>query len=66
MILSGLQVAAVSLVPSSGIDRRRRNGAVGAGPRRHSHGHVIKCAGRPAMPPRQGVKSRTAGIAAIL
>jgi hypothetical protein len=68
MILSGLQVAAASLVPSSG------SAPVGAqrGLRRlraANHTDVIRVdEGAPDAreSPNKGVKSRTAGIAAIL
>jgi hypothetical protein len=68
MILSGLQVAAASLVPSSG------SAPVGAqrGLRRlrvANHTDVIRvdeARRTTANPPTKGVKSRTAGVAAIL
>ena len=68
MILSGLQVVAASLVHSSGSEpagaQRGRGGSALPFTRMSSAGSSR--AGRPAMRPIKGVKSRTTGAAAIL
>jgi len=68
MILSGLQVAAASLVHSSGSAPAgaQRGSDVAALPFTRMSSAGSRRAGRPAMPPIKGVKSRTAGAAAIL
>jgi len=68
MILSGLQVAATSLVHSSGSApaESQRGSDVSALPFTRMSSAGSSGAGRPAMPSIKGVKSRTTGAAAIL
>jgi hypothetical protein len=67
MILSGLQVAA-SLVPSSGSAPAgaQRGSGVSALPFTRMSSAGTNCAGGPEDAAQKGVKSRAAGVAAIL